>query len=98
MSQQCVNSFIDNLEDLIKDSEFSADNFTVNEESFRKLQLFANHAIHGKEGNTKLNIKTMQLSDSAKKLILVKYTVVAGNGTLGNIKRSLGTSYTFLTT
>ena len=48
MSQQCVNSFMDNLEDLIKDSEFSAANFTVNEESFRRLQLFANYAIHGK--------------------------------------------------
>ena len=51
MSQQCVNSFIDNLEDLIKDSEFSAVNFTVNEESFKRLQQFANFAIHGKEGN-----------------------------------------------
>ena len=51
MSQQCVNSFIDNLEDLIKDSEFSADNFTVNEESFKRLQQFENFAIHGNEGN-----------------------------------------------
>ena len=66
MSQQCVNSFVDNLEDLIKDSEFSAANFTVNEESFRRLQLFANHAIHGKEGNTNYSNKTMQLSGPAK--------------------------------
>ena len=48
MSQQCVNSFMDSLEDLIKDSEFSAANFTVNEVSFKRLQQFANHAIHGK--------------------------------------------------
>ena len=48
MSQQCVNSFMDSLEDLIEDSEFSAPNFTVDEESFKRLQQFANHAIHGK--------------------------------------------------
>ena len=50
MSQQRVNSFMDSLEDLIEYSEFSAPNFTVDEESFKRLQKFANHAIHGDLG------------------------------------------------
>ena len=48
MSEQCVNSFVDSLEDLIEDSEFVALNFTDTQEAFSLLKEYAKTVIHGK--------------------------------------------------
>ena len=45
--ERCRNSFMDDLEDMIQDSEFSSENFTMTEESFGRLKMFANNAITG---------------------------------------------------
>ena len=50
MSQECVNSFVDSLEDLLDSSDLEQFNLTVNEESFQLLHHYANHVIHGKFG------------------------------------------------
>ena len=46
--ERCRNSFIDELEELIKDSKFSSENFTMTDDSFDRLKTFANNAINGK--------------------------------------------------
>ena len=48
MSQECVNSFVESLEDLLDSSDLEQFNLTVNEESFQLLHHYANHVIHGK--------------------------------------------------
>ena len=48
MSEQCVNSFVDSLEDLIEDSEFVAPNFTGNQVAFSLLKKYAKSVINGK--------------------------------------------------
>ena len=50
MSQECVNSFVESLEDLLDSSDLEQFNLTVNEESFHLLHHYANHVIHGKLG------------------------------------------------
>ena len=46
--ERCRNSFMDELEELIKDSKFSSENFTMTDDSFDQLKTFANNAINGK--------------------------------------------------
>ena len=50
MSQQCVNSFVDSLEDLIENSDLVAPdfNFRDNEEALRVLEQYAKAVINGK--------------------------------------------------
>ena len=50
MSQQCVNSFVDSLEDLIDNSDLVATDFKFkdNEEALSKLEQYAKAVINGK--------------------------------------------------
>ena len=50
MSEQCVNSFDDSLEDLIENSEMVAPDFTSDEEALSILEKYARTLINGKTG------------------------------------------------
>ena len=50
MSEQCVNSFVDSLEDLIENSEMVAPDFTSDEEALSILEKYARTLINGKTG------------------------------------------------
>ena len=48
MSEQCVNSFVDSLEDLIESSDLVAPDFTSDEEALSILEKYARTLINGK--------------------------------------------------
>ena len=57
MSEECVSSYLESVEDLLDNSDLQYFNLHDNETSLQLLHHYANYVIHGKAGMGGYNIK-----------------------------------------